>query len=482
MKIWTGADYRNSLRALQPKVYLFGERLTNVVDHPAIRPHVNSAAMTYAVACMPECEDLATAKSHLTGETINRFTHIHQNTDDLVKKVKLLRMLGQRTGSCFQRCVGLDALNALYVVTYDMGQAGKPEYHERFRNYLERVQSQNLMLCGAMTDPKGDRGQPPSKQPDPDQYLRVVSQEKDGIVIRGAKLHQTGAVNSHEFIVMPTTALQDNEQDYAVSCAVPVDAEGITMVFGRQSNDMRKIQGDDIDIGNAQFGLVGGEASVFFDDVFVPWERVFMCGETQFAGQLVEMFASWHRQNYGGCKAGIADVIIGATAALADYHGVARASHIRDKVTEMIHLEETLYCCSIACSSEGEPTSSGACYVRPLLANVCKQNVTRSIYEIGRLAQDVAGGFIATLPSQRDLRSPEVGEYVRKYLQAGDVPAEYRIRMGRLIENLTAGTALVESMHGAGSPQAQRIMILRQGNLPDKVRLAKKLAGVPTDK
>jgi len=482
MEIRTGADYRNSLRRLRPKVYFLGERLADVVEHPAIRPHVNAAAMTYAVACMPECEGLATATSHLTGETINRFTHIHQNTEDLVKKVKLLRMLGQRTGTCFQRCVGLDALNAVYVVTYDMGQAGKPEYHERFRKYLERVQRQNLMLCGAMTDAKGDRGLPPGKQPDPDQYLRVVRREKDGVVIRGAKLHQTGVVNSHEILIMPTTALQEGEEDYAISCAVPVDAEGITMIFGRQSNDMRKVLGDDIDVGNPQFGLVGGEASVFFEDVFVPWEHVFMCGETQFAGQLVEMFASWHRQNYGACKVGVADVIIGAAAALADYHGVARASHVRDKITEMIHLQETLYCCSIACSSEGEATPSGACYVKPLLANVAKQNVTRFMYEVGRLAQDIAGGFIATMPSERDLRSPEVGEYVRKYLQAGDAPAEYRMRLGRLIENLTAGTPLVEAMHGAGSPQAQRIMMLRQGNLPEKVRLAKKLAGIPADK
>jgi len=227
---------------------------------------------------------------------------------------------------------------------------------------------------------------------------------------------------------------------------------------------------------------VGGEAITILEDVFVPWERVFMYGEWQFAGLLVERFASYHRQNYGGCKGGVADVIIGATATAAEYNGVGKASHIKDKVTEMIHLTETLYSGSLACSCEGRPTASGAYFVDPMLANVVKHNVTRLIYEISRLSQDIAGGLIATLPSEKDLKHEKVGKYLEKYFKgAAGISTEDRIRIMRLLENMTAGTALVESMHGAGSPQAQRVMILRQGNLEHKKRLAQKLAGISSD-
>jgi 4-hydroxybutyryl-CoA dehydratase/vinylacetyl-CoA-Delta-isomerase len=232
-------------------------------------------------------------------------------------------------------------------------------------------------------------------------------------------------------------------------------------------------------VGNPEFGIVGGEALIVLEDVFVPWERVFLCGEVDFAYPLVERFATFHRQNYGACKTGLTDVLVGATSALADVQGTSKAAHIKDKIIEMIHLNETLYCCSIACSSQGYKTPSGAYFPDPLLANVTKQNVTRLIYEIARLAQDITGGVMATLPSEQDLKDPVLGKYVEKYYKAvADVPTEHRIRLIRLIEAMTCGTALVESMHGAGSPQATRIMIQRQANLEQKKRLARKLAGI----
>jgi 4-hydroxybutyryl-CoA dehydratase/vinylacetyl-CoA-Delta-isomerase len=369
-------------------------------------------------------------------------------------------------------------MNAVYATSYEIDQKHGTEYHGRFLEFLKHVQANDLMSCGAMTDTKGDRGLSPGQQPDPDQYLHIVERRKNGIVVRGAKTHQTGAVNSHEIIAMPTTALGPGEEDYAISFAVPADTPGLVYIFGRQTNDSRKIESA-MDAGNPRYGAVGGEALVVFDNVFVPRERVFMCGEYEFAYPLVEKFAALHRQNYGGCKGGVADVIIGAAATLAEYQGVSRAAHVRDKLTEMVHLAETLYCCSIACSSEGSPTPSGSWGVDTTLANISKHNVTRFIYEIARLAQDLAGGFMATMPSERDLRHPEVGEYVQKYLQAAaGAPAEHRMRMGRLIESLTTGIALVESMHGAGSPQAQRVMILRQADLESKKKLALRLARI----
>lgn len=475
----TGDQYRESLRRLHRDIYYMGERIEDVVDHPATRPHVNSAAVTYDFANDVETEDLGSTTSHLTGERISRFTHVHHSPTDLVKKVKMLRAIGQRTGTCFQRCVGHDALNALFGVTYDVDEKRGTSYHRRFLDYLRYIQQTDLMIDGAMTDPRGDRSLPPSKQADPDLCLRIVESRPDGIVVRGAKAHQTGAVNSHEIIAMPSAALGPEDADYAVSFAVPSDAPGLTYIFGRQSNDARRLEDGDIDLGNARYGIVGGEALIVFDDVFVPAERVFLCREHEFAGSLVERFASYHRQNYGGCKTGLADVLVGACVAVAEYQGTAKASHIRDKIVEMVHLGETLYCGAIACSVESSRLPSGNYFVNPLLANTAKLNVTRFLYEIARLAQDIAGGFIATTPSEKDLRNPKVGPLVAKYMQGvAGVPAEHRIRIGRLIENMTGGTALTEAMHGAGSPQAQRVMILRQANLDHKRRLALRLAGI----
>lgn len=476
----TGKEYEESLRKLKLNVYLFGKKVENVVDDPIIRPSMNAVKLTYELAHQPEYEDLMVATSHISGKKINRFTHIHQSTQDLVKKTKMGRLLGSLTACCFQRCVGMDALNALSITTFNIDKKYGTEYNKRFLKYLEYVQEQDLVCDGAMTDPKGDRSLAPSKQPDPDAYLHIVEERADGIVVRGAKAHQTGALNSHEIIVMPTSAMREDDKDYAVSFALPSDAEGITYIYGRQSCDTRKLEKGNIDRGNIHYG--GHEALVVFDNVFVPWERVFMLREYEFSGELVENFASYHRQSYA-CKVGVGDVLIGAAQVAADYNGADKASHVKDKMIEMNHLNETLFCGSLACAQEGSKQSSGTYLVNTLLANVCKQNVTRFPYEIARLAQDIAGGLMVTCPSEEDLRSPEIGKWVEKYYRTKpDVSTENRMRILRLIENITMGTAavgyLTESMHGAGSPQAQRIMIARLVNMEAKKKVAKHLCGI----
>ena len=481
MSLMTGQQYIDSIRSMNMQVYMFGKKIENPVDDPILRPSLNSVRMTYDLAQMPEYQDLMTAVSNLTGERVNRFTHIHQSTEDLVKKVKMQRLLGQQTAACFQRCVGMDAFNAVYSTTYEVDQKYGTSYHENFKKFAAYVQENDLTVDGAMTDPKGDRSKAPHEQEDPDLFLRIVERRPDGIVVRGAKAHQTGALNSHEIIIMPTQSMKPEDRDYAVSFAVPMDAEGILMIIGRQSCDTRKLEGSELDVGNSEFG--GVEALVVFNDVFVPNERIFLCGETEFAGMLVERFAGYHRQSYGGCKVGVGDVLIGASALAADYNGAAKASHIKDKLIEMTHLNETLYCCGIACSAEGHPTESGSYMIDLLLANVCKQNVTRFPYEIVRLAEDIAGGLMVTAPGEADLRDPKLGPVIDKYLKGvPQVSTENRLRVLRLIENLSLGTAAVgyrtESMHGAGSPQAQRIMIARQGNLEQKKILAKAIAHI----
>jgi len=485
MALMTGDEYVASIRRIKMDIRLLGRRIGNPADDPMLRPSLNSVKATYDLAQEGGNEELMTAASHLTGRRINRFAHIHQGREDLVRKVKMQRLCGQRTASCFQRCVGMDALNALYSTTFEIDRARGTGYHANLLRFLEKVQEEDLTVDGAMTDPKGDRSLPPSAQADPDLYLRVVERRADGIVVRGAKAHQTGICNSHEVIVMPTIALDAADRDYAVSFAVPVDAKGLVMVIGRQSCDTRKLELSPLDLGNSEFG--GVEALTIFDDVFVPAERVFMNGETEFAGMLVERFAGYHRQSYGGCKAGVGDVLIGAAALAADCNGAAKSSHVKDKLVEMIHLNETLYACGIACSAEGTRTEAGSYMIDLLLANVCKLNVTRFPYEIARLAEDIAGGLMVTAPSEKDLRDPEIGPYIEKYLKGvSSIPTEDRLRVLRLIENLTLGSAAVgyrtESLHGAGSPQAQRIMIARQGNLPLKKELAKRIAKLGRDR
>ena len=485
MSMMTGAQYEESLRKLKLKVYLQGELVTSVVDHPIIRPSMNSVKATYELAEMPEYEDLMTATSSLTGKKINRFCHLHQNTDDLIKKVKMQRLLGQKTATCFQRCVGMDAINAVDSVSFEMDKKLGTKYHDRFNKFLLNMQENDWTVDGAMTDPKGDRGLSPSQQADPDLFVHVVEKRTDGIVVCGAKAHQTGSVNSHWILVMPTIAMGKEDAEYAVSFVAPADAEGIFYIYGRQSCDTRKLEGGNIDVGNKKYG--GQEALMVFDHLFIPWENVLMCGEYEFSGALVERFAGYHRQSYGGCKVGVGDVLIGAAALAADYNGAHKASHLKDKLIEMVHLNETLYACGIACSAEGSKTASGNYIIDLLLANVCKQNVTRFPYEIARLAQDIAGGLMVTMPSEKDLRHPEIGKVVEKYFKGvASVPTEHRMRILRLIENLTLGTAAVgyttESMHGAGSPQAQRIMIARQGNIAQKKELAKEIAGIPAGK
>jgi 4-hydroxybutyryl-CoA dehydratase / vinylacetyl-CoA-Delta-isomerase len=475
--IRTSEDYIDSLRGRNLAVYLMGERLEEPVDHPMIKPSVNAMAKSYDLAVQEP--ELATAKSALTGERINRFLHIAESAEDVVKQNQMQRRLGQLTGTCFQRCVGMDALNALYSVTFEMDSQENTHHHAQLQQFVKEMQAHNYVIGGAMTDVKGDRSKSPSEQADADLYVHISKRTQEGVYIRGAKAHQTGCINSHWLIIMPTMRLKPEEKDYAIAGAIPADADGITYVIGRQSGDTRIMEGD-LEAGNAAFS--GQEALVIFEDAFIPNELIFMDGETEFSAMLVERFTAFHRRSYV-CKAGVGDVLIGAAASIAEYNGIESASHIRDKLVEMTLLNETIFATGLASSYQSHATASGAYLCDELLANVCKQQVTRITYEMARLAQDLAGGLLVTLPSEADYRSEQIGGLLDKYLRGkADVPTENRMRMLRLIENLTLGRNavgyLTESLHGAGSPQAQRIQIRRQMDLEFKQALAKRLVGI----
>ena len=477
-KINTGEDYINSLRGRSLNIYLMGETVIDPVEHPTIRPSINAVAETYDLAIRDP--ELATVISPFTGERISRFLHVVHSAEDMVLQNKMQRKLGQNTGTCFQRCVGMDAFNSLYSVTFEIDETHGTAYHERLKSFLKLMHTYNYVLGGAMTDVKGDRSLAPHEQPDPDMFVHITKRTDEGVYISGAKAHQTGCINSHWMMVMPTMRLGEKDKDYAIVGAVPVDAKGITYIYGRQSCDSRSMEGGTIDTGNHKFG--GQEAMVVFDNVFIPHDKLFMDGEYEFASMLVERFTTYHRRSYV-CKSGVGDVLIGAAASIAEMNGVDKASHIKDKLVEMTHLNETIYATGIAASYQGHATKSGCYICDDMLANVCKHHVTKMPYEIGRLAQDLGGGLVATMPSEKDLRHAEIGPLVEKYLRGkAEFTTEERMRMLRLIENMTLGRNavgyLTESMHGAGSPQAQRIQIGRAMQLEYKKRLAKVLAGI----
>lgn len=482
MALKTSKEYVESLRKMNRNIYFMGEKIDNPIDHPLLIPSRKCLEESYDMALDPEYEDLMTATSNLTGNKINRFNHIHQSKEDLNKKVKMQRLMGQRTASCFQRCVIMDMANAFYSTTYEIDEKYGTSYFERLKDFMTYCQEEDLIVAGALTDPKGDRSSAiGGDDQDKDLYLHVVERREDGVIVNGAKAHLTGITNAHEVVVLPTQAMKKGQEDYAIAFHIPLDAEGITMIVGRQSCDTRKMEPNaDIDLGNATYG--GIEALTVFDHVFVPNENIFLDGEVDFAGMLVERFAGYHRNSYGGCKTGVGDVAIGVAALIAQYNGTEKASHIKDKLIEMTQLNEQLYCAGLASSVEGWETKAGNYMVDLLLANVCKLNVTRYPYEIVRLLEDIAGGIMVTAPSEADLRSESVGHYVEKYLVGQNVNAQDRLRALRLCENLSLGTAAVgyrtESMHGAGSPQAQKVMINRQGNFEGKKELAKRIAGI----
>ncbi len=477
-KIIDKESYLKSISNRNLKIYLMGELVENPLDHPIIRPSIEAMAETYDLAVREPL--LASVKSPYTGENINRFLHIAESSEDLFLQNKMQRKLGQLTGTCFQRCVGMDAFNALHSVTYEIDEKYSTEYHSNFVNFLTEMHRSNLVVGGAMTDVKGDRSKLPHEQEDEDLYLRIVDRNKDGVFVKGAKAHQTGCINSHWMVVMPTLRLTDKDKDYAIVGAIPVDADGITYIYGRQSCDTRSMEPGEYDVGNKYFA--GQEAMVIFDNVFIPNKYIFMNGEFDFASMLVERFTTYHRRSYV-CKAGVGDVLIGAAATIAEYNGVEEASHIKDKIVEMNKLNETIYATGIASSLQGNITKSGNFINDDLLANVCKQHVTKETFEIGRIAQDLAGGLVGSMPSGIDFNEGAMSEDLKKYLKGKkDINSEDRVKILRLIENMTLGrnavAYLTESLHGAGSPQAQRVQIRRGVDMKKKKEFAKKLSGV----
>jgi 4-hydroxybutyryl-CoA dehydratase/vinylacetyl-CoA-Delta-isomerase len=475
MPLKTKQQYIESIRRSKPEAYIRGNRITDLTKNSFTRLALDGIGRIYELSGTEEHSELLT-KAGKNGSRVSAYCSIHQSRKDLVDRVRAARLICQQTGVCTaSRCCGWDALNALWHTTYEIDSRFRTDYHKRLRRYAALVQGKDLTCAGALTDPKGNRSLKPRHQPDKDVYVRVLNENRKGIVVRGAKTMIGGAVGSHEIIVLPGTGFTQAESEHAVSFAVPLNSEGVVQVVQMQPGGERKMEAG-FDKGNINYG--SSESLVIFNDVFVPKERVFMNGEHDFAAEAVTKFVQLHRMVLGGCLAGCGDVLTGASALLAEYNGLSR--QLSDRLTEMTYLSEALYSQALGAAYEGQPTPSGAWFPDPLLANVTKMSVTRLPYEIQKIAEDIAGGMLSCMPSEADLRNPAIGPFVEKYYRGrGEVTAEKRLRVARLVESMIAGPGRLGAlcMHGGGSPAAAQMTIKQLTDLENKKEMARKLSG-----
>ena len=477
----TPEQYVESIRALRPEVYISGGRVESVPDEPLFQSGIRAVSLTYEYALDPKLQELAVTESGLNHTQVNRLLAIDEEPGDLLKKLELSRALCRVVG-CAQRYLTHDALNALFAVTHDVDAAEETTYHQRFRDYLGFVQDEDLTCAVAMTDGKGDRSKRPSELEDPDLYLRVVDEGPQGITVRGAKAIVTGAPYAHEFIVMPTRSMTQADRDYAVAFAIPVDTPGVHMVARVPSRPDTLSR-----LAKAPHSSQYAQATalVVFNDVHVPWERVFLCKEHAHAGSLAHTFAAFHRHSCIGCRAGLGDMVIGASASIADYNGLPVAQDVRlgDKMAELIKIVEGFYACGVASSVFARQLPAGNYQPDEVYSNIGKHLMGTHIYDMFRLTHEIAGGIVVAAPEPEEESRPGIGRDLDRFLQGrADVTTEDRLKMARFIEDVTAsyqaGWYAVISAHGGGSPASQMIEILRRYGLDERTALVRRLAGI----
>ena len=483
--LMSGDDFRESLRRYKPRVFLDGQAVSSVADEPGFAPGINAIALTYDYALKPRYAPIMTAVQHTSGKLVNRLTHINTSSGDLLNKLEAVRLVCQETG-CAQRYLTHDALNAIGQVSARIDDAkGSTEHSARFRDYLHRVQDQDLTLGIAMTDAKGDRSKRPHEQANVDSYVHIVERNvrrngRLGIVISGTKAIVTGAPYMHELLVMPCRNMGREDADFAVCCAVPVDAEGITIIARPAGRP-----GEKVEHGAALFSRKYGQSTgvVMFDKVFVPWESVFYAGDWEHSGHLTYSYATHHRHTCIGARAGFGDLLIGAGALMCEANGFdpGKESHLREQMVELITITESFFACGVAASVYGKADEHSQTFMPdPVFSNIGKLLLATKIYDMHRIAHYVSGGLIVTLPGPDEDHNPETGAKLSEVLRANpDVPYEQRIETARFIEDLTAGYQggwySVISLHGGGSPAAMKQEIYRNYPIGSKVELVERI-------
>ena len=476
--LMTAADYRESLRAYQPRVFINGQRVASVADEPLLQPGINALGVTYDMAKNATLSKLMLSSGG--GYTAPRMLDLNHSAGDLLNKLEAVRLMCQETG-CAQRYLAHDALNAIAQVAARIDNAqGSTEHSQRFQAYLQTVQQRDLSLGVAMTDAKGDRSLKPHQQANLDAYVHEVSRNAKGVVISGTKAIVTGAPYMHELLVMPCRNMGANDAAFAVCCAVPIDAEGVTVVARPAGRP-----GDKVEHGAALFSRRYGQSTgvVIFDNVFVPWERVFYAGQWEHSHVLTQNYATHHRQTCIAARAGFGDLLIGSAALMCEANGFdpEQQSNLREPMVQLIKIVEGFYACGVAASVYGERDAySGTFMPEPVFANIGKLLLATQIYDMHRLAHEVSGGLIVTLPGPDEDHNPATAATLAEVLRANpSVPYDKRIEVARFMEDLTAsyqgGWYSVISLHGGGSPEAMKKEIYRQYPLANKVELVERL-------
>ncbi len=465
MALMTPEQFEESLKSLKPRVFMDGKKVENVLDNRNTRTVVEANKASYKWALDPEYKDIMSCYSPLIDDVVNRYTHVSASIEDLEKKAAAGTFTAEMLGTCIYRCVGYDAFHSLAATTWEMDRDLGTEYHPRFLEYLKMVQTKDLSVAGALTEPRGSRSKKTLDWKDPYLSLKIVDKNDDGIVVRGAKINISGAFASHEMVVLPQAAHFKGEEDYAVAFATPTDAEGITYVCQYSPYSAERDLADDLEeLGNPVFGQ-RETSMVIFNDVFIPWDRVFHCGEYKYSIKFVTRFAKTHRMTCGGtCKVGFMNQIIGASKLIQEYKGLEKTTHINDQLMEMVVLRETGRACGMAAATKGaeEPEGSGVFLPDEMMGNVSKLNICNAFWRVMALAGDIGGGLIVTMPSMKELQNPEVKDYVEEYYSFGsDEPTENIMKVHKLLQHWTAGQHGVATWHGAGPVMAQKIMLQR---------------------
>jgi len=480
MGIKTYDEYLSRLKKMKRNLYIDGSKCDRVDERLAGQLRVIKE--TYDRANDPEWDGLATATSHLTGNKINRFTHIHHSVDDLLNKQQMTRLICHRVGGCIMRCMGIDAMNALSVVTYEMDQALGTDAGQNFLKYLTYWQDNDITANCAQTDVKGDRLKRPHEQVDPDLYLRIVESRPDGIVVRGAKIDNTTAPVSDEIIAIPTRFMTDKDNEFAVAFAVPADWEGVKMLVRPAYNHKRKyLQAPIAEIGDA-------ESYTIFDDVFVPRERVFLDGkgdprQTPFAGFLALLFAHYHRHSYTGCKPATSEVLASAAALVAEYNGIAKEDHVREKISHIVGVAELVFAAGQVSAYRAEKSASETYIPDEVLTNAGRRLAGEEIYNEYKTVADLAGGLCATMPFEEEFFSKETKELANKYMMRNpNISSENQHKCFRGLENMIvselSGVMQVAGLHGGGSPQMETITMMARYDIESLKSIAKYLFGI----
>ncbi len=479
MGLMTKEEYFESLRRQKPNVYISGEKVESIPDHPAFKTSIDSMAVTYQWAQDPRWRNQMIRKSHLIeGEDINIFNNLPVSGEEIYQKMRVLKNLTCRH-ICSLRCMGVDVSSAVWIASWELDQKYGTEYHQRFREWVKKVEKYDLQVHCGVSDAKGDRRKRPSQQADPDMYVHVVERNRKGIVLRGAKMNITAVPYSHEALIIPTRNLSPEEKDYAFACSVSVDAPGITYICrpAPSPGQLRKLEHP----VSSKFGVV--ECLMIFNDVPVPWENVYMDGEWEMARDITVKFTNSHRTAKSACMSGRLDLMIGSGALMADYNGVEATPRITDRLTEMIISSELTYAASVTAALEGSGHPSGIYSPNPRYANAGKLHGAMKWGEIYGYLHDICGGILVTLPGEADFLNPETKALMEKYLKGREgVPVDHRFRASKLVEDLVAsvfsGWLMGSAINAAGSPAAERIELFRNYPMNNSKEIAKEAAGI----